>query len=188
MNRVIVVMGVLVGLVAGCQRPAQPVDPTVRQVALGSDAAYGTLWESSQEELRRHDFELDRVDERAGLITTYPVTSQSFWEFWRRDVATAFDLAEATWRTVRRRAEVNIERDAEGSASVVVTVHKQTFATPERQYNSSAAALRIFGSALPGVAGEPVVTKADDYWIDAGRDGAMEERLLDRILRRAGMP
>jgi hypothetical protein len=83
---------------------------------------------------------------------------------------------------------VQVDRADGGQAGkVAVTVYRETFATPERQFNNSAATLRIFGETLPGVAGEPLLTRAHDYWIDAGRDGVMERRLLDRILARAGL-
>ena len=72
-----------------------------------------------------------------------------------------------------------------GEATVTVTVRRETFATPERQYNSSAASLRVFGDELPGVQGERRLTREDDYWIDDGRDAAMERRLLEHILHRA---
>ena len=173
---------------AGCHRPLQPAEPTLEQIHLADEVAFDHLWTSCQEVLRRHRFELDRVDRRSGTITTFPVTSQSFLEFWRHDVDTAFDLMEATLRTVRRKAAVQVDRNpAEATARITVTVPRQTFATPERQFNSSSAALRVFGEELPGVRGEPYLTKQDDYWIDDGRDGMMERRLLDRILRRAGL-
>ncbi|HUU82610.1 MAG TPA: hypothetical protein VM243_03805 [Phycisphaerae bacterium] len=158
-------------------------------VQLADETDFDVLWESCQEVLRRHHFRLDRVDRRGGTITTFPETSQNLFEFWRHDVDTAYDLWESTLRTVCRRAIVQVDRDeGSGQGLFTVTVYRQTFATPERQFNNSAATLRVFGETLPGVAGEPLLTRADDYWIDDGRDGAMENRLVERILRRAGMP
>lgn len=187
MLRHCVVIFVLALLAAGCQRPAQPVEPMSQRVDLADPANFDALWEDCQEVLRRHRFRLDCVDRRSGTITTLPETSQNLFEFWRHDVDTAYDLWESTLRTVRRRAVVQVDREEDSHAGqVTVTVYRQTFATPERQFNNSAATLRIFGETLPGVAGEPVLTRADDYWIDAGRDGAMEHRLVEQILLRAG--
>ena len=160
-----------------------------QSVHLADETDFDALWESCQEVLRRHRFRLDQVDRRSGTITTFPETSQSFFEFWRHDVDTAYDRLESTLRTVRRRAVVQVDRnEAGGAGQVTVTVYRQTFATPERQFNNSAATLRIFAETLPGVAGEPVLTRADDYWIDAGRDAAMESRLARQILDRAHLP
>ena len=187
MLRHCVVISVLALLAAGCQRPAQPVEPMSQRVQLADPDGFDVLWESCQEVLRRHRFRLDYVDRRSGTITTFPETSQSLFEFWRHDVDTAYDLWESTLRTVRRRAVVQVDREEGGhGGQVTVTVYRQTFATPERQFNNSAATLRVFGETLPGVAGEPGLTRADDYWIDAGRDGAMEHRLVEQILLRVG--
>ncbi|MHC4063695.1 MAG: hypothetical protein ACYSUQ_04535 [Planctomycetota bacterium] len=188
MRRVLAI-GAVALFAAGCHRPLQPGEPTAQQAYVADEAGFDRLWASCQEVLRRHRFRLDRVDRRSGTITTLPETSQSFFEFWRHDVDTAFDLMEATMRTVRRKATVQVDREAaDPTTRVAVTVQRETFATPERQFNSSAAALRVFGEELPGVSGEPYLSRADDYWIDDGRDGAMEQRMLDRILRHAAIP
>lgn len=164
----------------GCHQPVAPTEPVSQQVTLADDGDFDRLWESALLTLRRHRFELDRVDRRVGLITTLPTTSQSFFEFWRHDVDTAYDLLEASLRTVRRVAEVQIDRH--GGGQITVTVRRETFATPERQYNNSAATLQIFGDQLPGVQGERQLTGQDDYWIADGRDQAMERRLLNHIV------
>ena len=187
--RTFLAVGVLILAAAGCHRPAQPTTAVSQDVYLADESSFDSLWESSQEVLRRHRFELDRVDRRSGIITTFPVTSQGFIEFWRHDVDTAFDLLESSLRTVRRSATVHVSRTADDpSARVSVTVRRETFSTPERQVNSSSAVLRLFGTGLPGVAGEPYLGKEHDYWVDDGRDAAMEERLLERIIGRANLP
>ena len=186
-TNLVVVLGVVA--LAGCHRPVQPTEPTAQRVLVADETGEDRLWGAAQEVLRRHRFPLDRVDRRNGTITTLPVTSQSFFEFWRHDVDTAFDLAEASLRMVRRSAVVQLDRHTEsGEATVTVTVRRETFATPERQFNSSAASLRVFGDALPGVRGERLLTREDDYWIDDGRDEAMERRLLERIMQQALVP
>lgn len=189
MARTNLVVALAVVALAGCHRPVQPTELTAQRVLVADEPGEDRLWEAAQEVLRRHRFPLDRVDRRRGMIATMPVTSQSFFEFWRHDVDTAFDLAEALLRTVRRSAVVQLDRHPEsGEATVTVTVRRETFATPERQFNSSAASLRVFGDELPGVQGERLLTREDDYWIDDGRDEAMERRLLERIMQRALVP
>jgi hypothetical protein len=189
MARTNLVVALAVVALAGCHRPIQPTEPTTQRVLVADATGEDRLWEAAQEVLRRHRFPLDRVDRRSGTITTLPVTSQSFFEFWRHDVDTAFDLAEASLRTVRRSAVVQLDRHPEsGEVTVTVTVRRETFATPERQFNSSASSLRVFGDELPGVRGERRLTREDDYWIDDGRDEAMERRLLERIMERSLAP
>lgn len=213
-------------VLAGCQRPIPPTEPTQARLVLADEAESDRAWEACQAVLRDYRFRLDRVDRRAGIITTLPETSQSFFEFWRHDVDTPFDFAEATLRTVRRTAVVEWVADESGNNAfgnnafgdnafgdkafgdnapadhaidlatmgnngdqtpvMRVAVLRETFATPERQFNSTAASLRVFGTSLPGVRGEPFLLDSNDYWIADGRDGAMEARLLQEMLRRTG--
>jgi hypothetical protein len=99
-------------------------------------------------------------------------------------VATSYDFLEASMRTVRRSVEISITPDAD--AELQVQVHRQYFSTPERQFNSSIATLRMFGMDLPRADTGERITEADETWLDAGRDLAMERVLLDLIVARAG--
>ncbi len=148
--------------------------------------SFDSLWRSACNELRRHRFTLDRTDTRAGVITTKPVGSQHFFEFWRRDTATARDFWEATLCPIRRTAQVAIQPAAAADAYLVdVTVRKQRLSTPERQFNSSAAAFHFFRPSLPTVrTGRPALPE-ENTWIDLGRDPAMEALLRERILLAA---
>lgn len=145
-------------------------------------------WEAAQETLRRHRFRLDRVDRRAGIITTMPETSQSLVEFWRHDVDTWPDLLEATLNPLRRWVEVTItHRDDNTSVELAVVVHKERLSSPDRQFNSTGAAYQYFGGNLPSTSGAVNVTPEDNMWLDLGRDPAMEAHLLDAILERTGL-
>lgn len=147
------------------------------------------LWEAIQETLRRGRFRLDQVDRHAGLVTTMPETSQQFFEFWRHDVDTKEDLWESTLNLIRRRVHVNLARAEDGrSGELGVTVYKERFSSPDRQFNSTGAAYQLFGDRLPSTTGQEKVTSADDQWLELGRDPAMEDYLLRAILERAGMP
>ncbi len=183
--RTIVILGTLANIIAGCQEPATPVDYTAQVFTLADEEQAASLWETCQDVLRQNRFALDRVDRPAGIITTFPTTSQQFFEFWRRDVNTAYDLADASLSTLRRQARVEVA-PAEGDGNKVrvsVTVRVERLSAPERQFNNSATVLQYFGDELPGESGQQRLTRADDYWIDLGRDGAMERYLLDRIVR-----
>ncbi|MFH0980588.1 MAG: hypothetical protein V2A79_03500 [Planctomycetota bacterium] len=179
---------------SGCHRPPQPVEWTAQEVALAEEDEGDALFEACLEALRAHGFKIDRVDRRAGLITTFPVTSQQFFEFWRHDVDTAYDLMEASLDTVRRRVEVRLLGETDPlHKKLVVTVFREKFSTPDRQYNTSAAAFRVFGRSLPATTGEPIVPERDNLWLPAGRDGVLERRLIDQITeclfaRVAGAP
>lgn len=170
---------------AGCTAPGRTGPVAMQTFDDTSPEQRDGLWEAAQEVLREHHFQLDRVDRRAGHITTQPMTSQHFFEFWRKDVATPYDFAEASMRTVRRSVDVAVAGEGD-EATIAVTVKREFIATPERQFNSTIVALRMFGNDLPRADTGERITEADTYWIDAGRDPAMERYLLDRITARAG--
>ena len=154
-------------------------------VADRSDEA-DRYWEAAQETLRRHRFRLDRVDRRAGVITTMPVTSQSILEFWRHDLATREDLWESTLNPIRRWVEITVRRGSDGAwKELAVVVHKERLSAPDRQFNTTGAAYQYFGDRLPSTTGSAEVSAADDRWLDRGRDPAMEAYLLEAILARA---
>ena len=178
-------MVVVVG--AGCLGPRRDDYQSVQAIAIPDRSAQAdALWEAVQDTLRWHRFRLDRVDRRAGVITTLPVASQHFFEFWRHDVDTAPDLWEATLNPLRRWVEVTFAHGEEDVwTELAVAVHKERLSSPDRQFNSTGAAYQYFGDSLPSTAGLARVTPEHDVWLDEGRDPAMEAHLLGKFLERA---
>jgi hypothetical protein len=168
----------------GCQEPHVPLEATRQAFVMADPAQLDELWDTCQTVLRRSRFRLDRVDRRSGTITTFPVTSMQFFEFWRHDVNSAYHLADASMHTVRRRAAIELEpADTDPlTVAVYVTVNVERLSAPERQFNNSAMALRFFGNELPGAGGQKQLRRADDYWVEQGRDAAMEGYLLGEIV------
>lgn len=178
----------LIGLTAGCLGPrrddyrsSQPL--TITDPSPEADQ----VWEAVQETLRRHRFQLDRVDRRARSITTMPLTSQHIFEFWRHDVDTGPDLWESTLNPIRRWVEVTVARaDDKTWMELAVVVHKERLSSPDRQFNNTGAAYQYFSDSLPSTEGIIRVTAEDDMWLDQGRDPAMEDYLLRAIFERVG--
>lgn len=173
----------------GCGQPVRNGFVSVHPVALHKSAGRTErIWEAVEGTLRQHRFQLDRVDRRAGVVTTLPVTSQYFFEFWRHDVATRYDFWEATINPIRRWVEVRLRQEGhQGTAMLEVVVHKERLSSPDRQFNSTGAAYQYFGDRLPSTTGLVRVTQEDDRWLDMGRDPAVENLLLRAILKRAGV-
>jgi hypothetical protein len=176
--------------VLGCQQPVPPTEPAQQSFCVVDDSEFDLLWETCLTVLRRNRFKPDRVDREAGVITTFPVTSQQFFEFWRRDVDTGVDLFEASIHTMRRRATINVERGQDDAmrCDVVVRVDHARLSAPERQFNNSVMALRYFGDDLPGEAGDRRLIRRHDTWQARGRDGAMEQYLLNKIRDEGVLP
>ncbi len=172
------------GLVAGCHRPTPPEEPTAWPVESGD---LDSLWDAALRVLAKHGFLPERQDRAMGLIETTPVTSQQWGEFWRQDVAGAYALAEASMHTIQRKAAVRFVHAPDGwQMEVCVDVYR--LSTPESQVTTASSALQSFSGKLPTTEGETRLASRDTRrWVHLGRDGALEERLLLRILASAGL-
>lgn len=162
----------------GCQQPVRPETPTSSVI---NDNDVQPLWDSALAVLLKHDFQPDRQDRTAGIITTLPTTSKQWGEPWRQDVADNYSLLESSLHTIQRKATVRFIHDKQWTIDVQVDVYR--LSTPEYQITNSSSAIRSFDANLPTATGA-VVTNAHSArrWVHLGRDGAMEERLLSRIL------
>ncbi len=173
----------------GCLGPRQTEYQSSRALSISETSQRAdALWEAAKETLRRHQFRLERVDRRAGIITTMPIASQHFFEFWRHDVATAPDFWDATINPIRRRVELKVTWGDEGTRTrFSAVVRKERLSSPDRQFNRTGAVYQYFGNRLPSTTGLERVTGEQDEWLDLGRDPAMEDYLLRAILERAGV-
>lgn len=118
---------VFVSLV-GCRTAARvepSAYPSASLVVAGDDA--DRLWTAAEQTLRSLHYPIDRLDRRNGVITTFPQISQHWFEFWRKDVATTRDWADATFNSIRRWVEIELtplavtplEKDNQGAEDQV---------------------------------------------------------------------
>jgi hypothetical protein len=123
---------------------------------------------------------VDSVDVRSGVVTSVPTTASQWFEPWRQDNSTGYDVARASLATYRRTVRVEIARLPEGAWEVRprVLVERQTvvgrrvsgvigfrsFATIDQSSLSQSAQIR--SEAPPSV-----------YWTPVGRDEHLERRL-----------
>jgi hypothetical protein len=177
----------LISWASGCTPVQRDGDLMVRDFSVSDQAQLNDLLDTCEDVLRDQGFRIDRVDRRAGVVTTHPETSKHFFEVWRKDVANNYDFWEASLNTIRRSVEIQAEPDlVKGEARMTLKVKRERFSAPDRQFNNSIAAFQFYGDALPSVSTGERVTRADDEWIEDGRDLAMEELLINKIAARAG--
>lgn len=87
-----------------------------------SQRSFDASWQASLEVLRGYHFRIDRTDPRAGVITTRPMLARHWFEFWRRDAACVYDLAEGTLQSVYRRVIVRIRPTPDGAGLYMASV------------------------------------------------------------------
>ncbi len=172
--------------VCGCRYAGRDTGKANEPVQTTTAAGFPQVWDAAQDVLRAQRLPLDRVNRRTGRLTTFPVTSQHFFEFWRHDVATRYDFWEATLRLIRRRVVVTVD-PSPGAAqrAVSVVVKKERFSSPDRQFNSSAAAYHFFRDSLPAARTGAPISESDSGWLDDGSDPALARRILDAIVAEA---
>jgi hypothetical protein len=177
--RIVFVMSLML-LTAGClsQLPANPaatqpvtaVDPQLaeKEYWLAKPAtaevrgSFEPLWEASEETAHEFFFKIDRRDQRSGLLTTEPMISKQWWEFWRKDVGTFKDTQEATLANIRRTIFFRFKKEPDGTYSVTpkVVVEKESKVDPKYKQD---------------------IEGPSTYWYALRRDEVVEKRIADAI-------
>jgi hypothetical protein len=182
----------------GCAQHTEPVVPEPPKTP--AERRFEAVWQASIQTLREHRFVVDRQDRRAGVVTTYPMVGQHWFEFWRQDAASAADLAESTLQTIYRRATVTIRRREPDDPNnppryrPVVEVTTARSNRPQPQVSSTSEAYAIFslsggrsafvmdlggGEEEASASGNGV--SRPEGTVPLGRDEHLEARLAGRI-------
>lgn len=167
------------------QRPA-PDNPASTQPAqwlqqpgpVAEHRDFDRLWAAAEQAARGHGFTLDRIDYRAGVLTTEPLVSKQFFEFWRKDVGTAAGTAESSLATVRRTVRFEFNKGGTGGYRVKPKVLVERYSTPERRITSTHQYRRLLTTPNPERMG------GSAYWYPVDRDTELEGRLVEAIERR----
>ena len=135
-----------------------------------------------------------------GRITTFPQTGATLLEPWRGDSVGFHERLESTFQSIRRIASIRLIPDP-GGWRVEVSVQKELENLLRPMHATAGGAtfrnddsLYRYGTPLPvlgqrvGDQPRPVATPTrTDGWIPLGRDGLLERRMLDKILKRLGV-
>jgi hypothetical protein len=149
------------------------------------------LWNACEATARDYGFALDRQDYRAGVITTAPLVSKQFFEFWRNDAQTAEDVADSSLNTYRRTLRFNIAKDSGGGGGYSATpeVLIERYVQAERPITSSVYLRNAFRTTR-GL--HPIGTHESDrgvflpqrYWYSTGRDEVLEADVATHVRRK----
>jgi hypothetical protein len=181
-------VGILVSILAtGCQQPMEPIAYESVRVAVPDDADNDALWEATLEVLRRYRFVVDRKDRAAGVITTLPEVSAHWFEIWREENTTPYEVLESSIQTINREVTVNITpADDADTRLLSLKVAKMRLSAPERQVTNAVAARRLFSEVTPVQSGDVPGRRASTDWVPLGRDPHLEQRMMTRIVALAG--
>lgn len=180
-----ILIGLLVCVgVAGCTpkhtkpivQPPQPVTEAERQ--------FEAYWEGALEVLRGnpYHFTVDLQDRRRGLIRTEPMVGKQFFEFWRSDAASDFDLIESTLQTVYIVANVKITRTQPDRPEydLVVDVYRVRSDEIEARNPGSPGEYQSYKEHR-GTGGDRTSEEQAGTKVLLGRDDALSDRLFVAI-------
>ncbi len=142
---------------AGCEvNYTQPV--VSPQPMTPQERNFETVWQGSIQMLDQYGFASDPLrggtqDRREGVIRTAPMVGRHWFEFWRKDYAGNFDLAENTLQTIYRQVTVRVKPASPNSTQYSALVEVQTFRsdkTPRWQPHDTSTIYSMF--QVPGQA------------------------------------
>jgi len=139
-----------VGLVSGCI--THPQNPSATQPATALDLAttqpsywlnqpavaqvqghdFEKVVEACKQTARGYQFALDRVDYRAGEITTLPQISKQWFEPWRRDTGTAVEIFANSLGAIRRTLSFEVTRNPDETYAITPEVHADKYVRVQR--------------------------------------------------------
>ncbi len=173
----------LAGLILGGCRASGPTAVTV-----GSDR-FEEAFESTKDVLRAEGFELERVDARAGVITTRPLASSGFWTPWVTSERRLRDEVESTLHRQRRRAEVRFVTDSPDARQASTPVRVDIDVRVERVYQpgvrATPASVRLRHVARRP--GEPSPHGETVFAVDHSSDRALAAELTRRLAFALGL-
>jgi hypothetical protein len=192
----------LTGCITGKQNPAatQPataMDPKTAQLAYWLEQPavvhvnspdFDKLWNVCRDAVQDDGFIIDRTDYREGILTTAPLISKQFYEFWRNDVVDAKGLTQSSFGTIRRTARFDVRRLEDGSYQATPKVVVERFSSVEKRITSVAQYREIFSLNQADL---QLSSEEQDnaqippqFWYAIARDHALERQLAESVKRR----
>lgn len=121
-----------------------------------------------------------------GRLDTFPAVGSTMFEPWRRDSANPYEKLESTLQSIRRHATVRV-RPAQGGYQVEVAVFKELEDVVQPAHTTAGAAIFRNDSSLTRVVSPVGEQEVHEGWIPMGRDTALEQRIIQQLMARAGV-
>ena len=189
------------GCIVGKQNPAatQPataIDPKSNEwdywfnkpaITEVSSPDFDKLWNACRETLIADGFTIDRTDYRDGVITPQSMVSKQFYEVWKSDVVTVYDLAQSSLGTMRRTVRISISRGEDGKFHAAPKVVVDRYSLLAKRITSVAQYRSVFAITNQDLRiseeeeGSPV---AAAYWYPVARDYNLEKQIVSATKSR----
>ena len=171
------VIFVIIVHLAGCagNKYSKTEDKLCVQAATKADAMA-----AAERVLAGMQFEIEKLDSDAGHIRTRPLAGAQTLEFWRTDNVGAFNRAEADLHSIRRTVELEVSQQA---GVLCINCKASTQRLSESSEQTAGRGYKAIGgqrtTRKPGRE-----SKGNMTWIDLGRDGQLETKILKLIEKR----
>jgi len=121
-----------------------------------------------------------------GRLDTFPAVGSTIFEPWRGDSANSYEKLESTLQSIRRYATVRV-RPGQGGYEVDVAVFKELEDVVQPAHATAGAATFRNDSSLTRVVSPVGEQEIHEDWIPMGRDLALEQRMIQDLMARAGV-
>ena len=140
------------------------------------------LWERTVDILHDFHFEIASENRFSGVIETDYRTGASLLEPWHQDAVGLENRLEGTLQSIRRKVYVRLTPDEAGRGYVVsVEAYKEFEDLPGVAANSPGGATFQEATPLQRDLNLVVGQSAPSGWIPAGRDAALEQKVLQSL-------
>ncbi len=172
-------------------------DITVSPTQIDIDAReYRRMFDAALLVLRDAGFVLDRRDYRFGIITTRPLFAPTIFEPWHARHTSSSTTLESTFNDQRRLVRVSLlpaQPTLPDDATQPLNTDTYQLIVEVQLERRQHGLQRLEGSADAGhvISSMRRTDRANnqsDHWRAMGRDTALEERLLQQIVRRSLQP
>ncbi|HYE18493.1 MAG TPA: hypothetical protein VEA69_08615 [Tepidisphaeraceae bacterium] len=153
--------------------------------------------DAAKDVIRNYLFEVDRVDYRAGLVTSRPLVSKQVFEVWRPDTGTVGQALDNTLATIRRTIHVDIDRNPDQTFTLNPKVLVERLSLQERRLTDVVQYRQAFTGPVGsrGTASRAQFARDADeetdasllpvrYWYATGRDTPMESEVAAKLRDR----
>ena len=172
-----IVTGCMLFGVSGCgkQVAVAPSEPLCISLTGKED-----IMKAAEDVLKKKQFVIEKYDIDAGYIVTRPMRGSQFFEIWRGDNVGSVNKGRSNIHSIQRVVEMNFT-PGNDQWCIACTADMQRFSMPEKQLKGHSRASRVFVEGGTSMMGLYPDTEGKMAWIDIGRDGELERKLIELI-------